>query len=269
MEFSLENLVLKPLLVMLLEMLKWMLSLVSLLGAQFFEHELVQSILMLFQYVMYGMCVIGIIFALVDYVMMYIDGKVPIFTRVFGNIVRGFIAAMWMQKLMQLGYEVCYFLMQQIIQTPIGFDAIFSSEKMTELFDLGPGNTLIDFMISVFLVVVLVNLLIQLFERNSIFLLHQCAGVFYIVGICRGQHYLLAEWIRQGLKLCFLNFMQIVFFYVALSLLDTPTTIVFGLGMLVAAIRLEKILEQLLQLKSTHPHIYQGAQVAFKRSATL
>lgn len=266
--FSFENLILKPLQKMLSDMLKWVLNILSSLSSDFFKLSVIQSILDLFQYVMYAMFILGVLFSLIDFITAYMDGENPSVFTIVKNVGKGLFTALFMQKVMQLGYEVIYNFAAILLKGTKNIDNLFSLTNLSRLFHFQSSETLIGLCITIFLIVVLLCLLFQLLERNGMFLLYQCTSVFYIIGICRGYESLFSQWLKQGFVICFINFVQILFFIVGLTFLKNEATLLIAVGMLVSSLRVEKIMRYLSvteRWQKKGESLVNGASDAFKQ----
>lgn len=267
--FSFETLILKPLLKMLIQVLQWILPLFQQLNQTFFTLDIVQSILALFQYVMYAVFVLGVMIALIDFVTLLFDGGRPSLLSLVKNVGKGLFVTLFMQKLMQLAYMCIYSLSQSIFRLNTTVTQMFEQKQLAQLFHFTESDTLIGIIVIGILITIFMIMFLQLLERNGIFLLHQCMSVFYIIGICRGVDDMFSMWLRQGVALCFIHFVQILFFVVGLAFLNYPDVVFFAIGLLLVAVRLEEMIFSLTlfnDLKPSHLSMMRSGTSAFLRS---
>lgn len=243
MEMSFESLILKPLLEMLFRVLYWLLQLFQLFGQSFFTIEIVENILLLFQSLMYGIFVIGVLLALIDYVVLYLDGSVSSFFSVGKNIGKALIITLCIQKLMLLAYESILFLSRRFLHFEIKGESLFSLEKLATLFQFQVADTLIGIFLVLTFIFIFAKILLQIIARNGLFLCFQCTVIFYIIGICRGRENVFSSWLIFGLSLCFTHFVQILFLSVALVYFTDAKMLILSCSLLLAAMQIEKILE--------------------------
>lgn len=270
-EFSLDTVVLKPLLVMVVEMLKWTIRLFPNVGAGFFELSIIQQVLVFFQYLMYGMFVVGSILAIIDFVVSYFDGVNPSVMTTIKSIATGLFAALFMQKIILLAYETIYFLTQKLLLIQ-NSDDLFSQQKIAESFHFQANNNMIGLVVVIILICLILGVLFQFLERNGLFLLHQCTGIFFIISICRGYETAFSTWLKQGMILCFMNFMQMLFFVVALLFLQQAATALVAIGLMLTALRIEKVfmlLPAMSRVSFKQNSMIQAATTAFKRSVVI
>lgn len=271
-DFSLDAIILKPLFTMFLEMLKWSIQLFPNVGGEFFSLTIIQKILAFFQYLMYGMFIIGSLLALIDFIVSYIDGAHPNAMTTAKSICKGLVAALFMQKMVLLSYEAIYFLTYRFFLLQNEISDIFSQQKIADTFRFQANNQMIGLIIVLILIFLILNILFQFLERNGLFLLHQCTSIFFIISICRGYETAFSTWLKQGMVLCFMNFMQMLFFVVALVFFQQATTAFIALGLMLTAYRIEKVLTFLPMMNRITFKQYavvQNAKEAFNRSTSL
>lgn len=245
-EMSLEHLILKPLLDMLFQMFQWSLQMFDVVGQTFLTLDVVRDVLMLFQYITYAMFVIGVLFALIDFVTLYLDGFQPQIFPVLKNIGRGLFMTLFIQRIMQLMYEVVHYFMRMLIHTKKESAFTLTIEDITKVLHFQHTDVLIGVFVMSVLITLFIGVLFQVLERNGFFLLHQCVVVFYIIGICRGAENVLSAWLQQGIMLCFMNFIQLLFVGIAIAMLQNGQLLPLGIGFMLAALRIDRYLKLLL-----------------------
>lgn len=250
--FSFETLILKPLLEMLVQLLGWVLRLFQSLNNNFLEQDIVKQIIELFQYVMYAMYLVGILLALIDFVSCYLDGSQPHLLNLVKNVGKGLFITLFMQKIMQLAYEFVYYLSTAFFHFEQVTKRLNETNELSQIFHFKDSTALIGVVVVSGLIIIFVMMLFQLLERNGMFLLHQCMGIFYIVGVCRGTDMIFSTWIRQGIALCFMNFMQVLFFVVGLMMLYYPDVMLFAIGILLVSIRMDKMIAPFILADRAH-----------------
>lgn len=271
-DFSLDALVLKPLLTMLLEMLKWSIQLFPNVGGDFFSLAIVQQILIFFQCLMYGMFIVGSSLALIDFVVFYIDGEKPSAMATMKSICKGLFAALFMQKIILLAYETIYFFTQKFLLIQSDVDEMFSQEKLAEIFHYKVGNQMIGLVVVCILTFLILSIFFQFLERNGLFILHQGTSIFFIISICRGYETAFSTWMKQGITLCFMNFMQMLLFVIALVFLQQSMTSFVAIGLMFTAYRIERVVAWLPIMQRTSLKQYtiiQTAKDAFNRSSLI
>lgn len=243
-DFSLEGLILKPLMGFLLTALQFVYKMFAEFSTNFFQLSIINKTLELFQYIMFGMFVIGLTLSLIDYATDQIDGNNPNAFNLLINNAKALFVAMFSQKLLLLLFEIAKFFT----------DLIFKLEKETKLFTennlrvsmgMDSGTIVFIMLLAIILVFVLfVIIMFQYLERNGMFLLHLGMTCFYIVSICRGYTDPFTQWTKQGIAICFANTFQMLCLVLGFALFETPLTFLLGVGLFITASKTDRVMQQ-------------------------
>ncbi len=207
-----------------------------------FKNNIVDNVLQLMEYVGWILFAIGILFAIVNMYIAYLESETINLHLLILNIFKGLIAILFLKagaiRIFELSITIND-LVSKITTTPNyqkSLDNIVS-QMTTESFSLLWG-----FFIIIAVLISVVVCLIQILKRGGMYLAHIMVGYLYMFSIPSGNTEGFMDWCRQTVAIALTNVLQTALLYIGLSLIANDISKIFlGIGVIMAATKVEEI----------------------------
>lgn len=207
-----------------------------------FKNNIVDNVLQLMEYVGWILFAIGILFAIVNMYIAYLESETINLHLLILNIFKGLIAILFLKagaiRIFELSITIND-LVSKITTTPNyqkSLDNIVS-QMTTDSFSLLWG-----FFIIIAVLISVVVCLIQILKRGGMYLAHIMVGYLYMFSIPSGNTEGFMDWCRQTVAIALTNVLQTALLYIGLSLIANDISKIFlGIGVIMAATKVEEI----------------------------
>lgn len=207
-----------------------------------FSNNIVDNVLQLMEYVGWILFAIGILFAIVNMYIAYLESETINLHLLILNIFKGLIAILFLKagaiRIFELSITINE-LVSKITTTPNyqkSLDNIVS-QMATQSFSLLWG-----FFIIIAVLISVIVCLIQILKRGGMYLAHIMVGYLYMFSIPSGNTEGFTEWCRQTIAIALTNVLQTALLYIGLSLIANDISKIFlGIGVIMAATKVEEI----------------------------
>jgi len=207
-----------------------------------FDNQIVNSVLQLMDYIGWILLAVGILFAIVNVYISYIENESVNFHLLILNIFKGLIAILFLKvgaiRLFQLSITVNK-LIANITSTPNYQQSI---DNLSSTLDKAALGILWVIVIALIVLVSILVCLIQILKRGGMYIAHIMVGYLYIFSIPSGNMDGFMSWCRQTVAIALTNVLQTAMLFMGLSLMASDASKIFlGIGIIMAASKVEEI----------------------------
>ena len=207
-----------------------------------FENEIVNNVLQFMEYIGWILLAVGILFAIVNMYISYLESESMNIHLLILNIFKGMIAILFLKAGAIRVYALSTTindLVCKITTTPNYQQSLDNTATQIANASLGVLWTLI---ILIMVIVSILICLVQILKRGGMYLAHIMVGYLYIFGIPSGNMDGFTDWCRQTVAIALTNILQTALLFIGLALMATDITKLFlGIGVLMAATKVEEI----------------------------
>lgn len=207
-----------------------------------FSNNLVTNILALFDFIGLILLAVGILFAIANVYIDYLESDCINVHLLIINIIKAIVAYTFIRvgaiALYDLSNTINTYV-SQIVSTP-DYNTQLSTLN-TVLNNLGIGLiwTLLIGIVALFSVI---TCLIQIMKRGGLYMAQIIIGYLYIFSIPSGNTDGFFEWCKTTVAMALTNVVQIALLYIGMNLIANDATKLFlGIGVIMAAASVEKI----------------------------
>jgi hypothetical protein len=206
------------------------------------DNQIVVNVLNLFEYMGWILLTVGILFAIANVYICYIEnGTIDIHLLII-NIVRSFIAIFFLKagavRLFELSNTING-LISKITSTPN------YKENMTSFADiLGKIqlNILWVLFIGLIAIIGIVVCLVQIMKRAGMYIAQIMIGYLYLFSMPAGNVQDFIDWCRQTVAIAVTNILQTALLFTGMSIIASSGKSIFlGIGVILAATKVEDL----------------------------
>lgn len=252
------------------------------MGAELFDINWVQAIVLFFDYLAWALYVVGLVVAIFDTAINFQNGRGSI-KETGLNAIKGFLAASLFSTVPVELYKLAISLQSELTAGLTGSASNvgdLASEIVTTI--QGAGSTIAEVQSSdvltgmditmspillIFIIILMGYAVIKIFfanlKRGGILLIMISVGSLYLFSVPRGYIDGFVSWCKQIVGLCLTAFLQSVMLVAGLMLF--PDNVLLGLGLMLAASEIPRIAGQFGLDTSTKGNVMSavyGAQAA-------
>lgn len=252
------------------------------MGAELFDINWVQAIVLFFDYLAWALYVVGLVVAIFDTAINFQNGRGNI-KETGLNAIKGFLAASLFSTVPVELYKLAISLQSELTAGLTGSASNvgdLASEIVTTI--QGAGSTIAEVQSSdvltgmdittspillIFIIILMGYAVIKIFfanlKRGGILLIMISVGSLYLFSVPRGYIDGFVSWCKQIVGLCLTAFLQSVMLVAGLMLF--PDNVLLGLGLMLAASEIPRIAGQFGLDTSTKGNVMSavyGAQAA-------
>ena len=220
------------------------------MGADIFDLKWVDAVVELFELFGWGLLAVGIAVAVFDFAIDYQNGRGNIRTTCL-NVLKGVFAASLISTVPIALYKFCISL-QNTFASDLGILAsgehAYSIAQTCSRVLVGSfqknitQSGLFTLLMLIAFVYCIVVIFFQNIKRGGILLVQIAVGSLYMFSVPRGYTDGFVQWCKQVVALCLTAFMQTTLLY--LGLITFPTSMMMGLGLMLAAKEVPRIAQQ-------------------------
>lgn len=217
------------------------LTYLSKVSINLFSNDIVRSVLSLFNYLGYILLAVGVLFAITNVYLEYLEsGCIEVHLTII-NTLKAIIAVIFLQagaiELYDLSITI-QSLISNIISTP-NYNSVLTQVNSS----LGAEFSVI-WVIAIFLCVVvsMVVVLVQILKRGGMYMVQIIVGYLYIFSIPSGNTDGFIDWCKQTVAIAVTNVVQVAMLFLGMSLMANDISKIFlGIGVIMSAASVEKI----------------------------
>ncbi len=221
------------------------------MGAEIFDLKWVQATVHLFTLFGWGLFIAGVIVAVFDLAIEYQNGRGNVRTTML-NILKGFLACSLISivpiELYKFSITLQNTFANELSLLVAGTQAKSLADQsifvMGNVFSptIGANSGLFTLLALIAFAYCVIKIFFQNIKRGGILLIQMSVGSLYMFSVPRGYSDGFVQWMKQVIALCLTAFMQTTLLY--LGLLTFPTSMLMGLGIMLAAGEVPKIAQQ-------------------------
>lgn len=226
-------------------------SMMGNMGAEIFDLKWVQATVYLFTLFGWGLFIAGVVVAVFDLAIEYQNGRGNVRTTML-NILKGFLACSLIGIVPIELYKFCISLQNTFANELGSLVAATQAKSIADqsIFVMGtvfsPASAASSGLFYLLALIAFAYCVIKIFfqniKRGGILLIQMSVGSLYMFSVPRGYSDGFVQWMKQVVALCLTAFMQTTLLY--LGLLTFPTSMLMGLGIMLAAGEVPRIAQQ-------------------------
>lgn len=225
------------------------------MGAEIFEYDWVQAIVLFFDRLGWALFVVGFILAVFECAIAYQKGQGSI-QDVGLNLIKGFMAVSLFTTLPVKAYQFAISLQVLLSKGIAGTADVSIGGIAGEQISIINGLVL-NGVFLIFLLIMTGYAVIKIFfanlKRGGILLILICTGSFYMLSIPRGFYDGFIGWCKQIIALCLTAFLQTCMLVAGLMLLGS--NVLLGVGIMLAASEVPRIADRYGLDTTTHANV--------------
>lgn len=207
-----------------------------------FDNDIVSKVLQLMEYIGWILLAVGILFAIMNVYISYIENESVNFHLLILNIFKGLIAILFLKvgaiRIFELSITINK-LVANITSTPNYQQAL---NGLSSTLDKASFGILWFLVIAIIVVVSILVCLVQILKRGGMYIAHIMVGYLYIFSIPSGNTDGFMSWCRQTVAIALTNVLQTALLFMGLSLMASDISKIFlGIGIIMAAGKVEEI----------------------------
>ncbi len=249
------------------------------MGAEIFDLEWVQGVVILFTWLGWALYAVGVVVAIFDVAIEYQSGRANIKSTAL-NILKGFFACSLIGVAPIELYKFCISLQNTFAHN---LSTIFAGTRYMGLADVAstilgtvftatPINTnpLISLLTIIAFAYCIIKVFFQNIKRGGILLIQMSVGSLYMFSVPRGYSDGFVQWFKQVIATCLTAFLQTTILY--LGLMTFQDNMLLGLGVMLAANEVPRIAQQFgldSSMKFNAISVVQGTSSAINLTRTV
>ncbi len=212
------------------------------MGAELFNNEWVEAIVLFFNYFAWAMFAVGLVVAVFECAIESQNGRGSIKDTAL-NAIKGFMATSLITIVPIELYKFCISLQTTLLgdMTDLIGMGDMSISALDILVDLSMG-----IVITLVMIIMIGYAIIKVFfanlKRGGILLTQIAVGSLYMFSVPRGYTDGFTQWGKQTIAICFTAFLQTLILYIGLGVLQSQ--LLLGLGLMFSATEVPRIAQQ-------------------------
>lgn len=218
-------------------------SMINMMGAELFELEWIQAILLFFQYFAWALYTVGIIVAVFDMAIEMQRGKGG-FQDIGMNILKGFFAVSLFTVVPVELYIFCINLSDQLVTAIAGMSSspgklgVVAGMVMTN-FVMPGANVVVGIVFVILIGYAVIKVFFANLKRGGILLVLMATGSLYMFSVPRGYTDGFISWCRQVAALCLTAFLQTL--VLVAGLVTYNANMLLGIGLMLSSTEVPRI----------------------------
>lgn len=232
-------------------------SMINMMGAELFEMDWIQALLLFFTYFAWALYAVGIVVAVFDFSIEYQKGRGSI-QDVCLNAIKGFFAVSLFTVAPVDLYVYCINMSDGLIRAIGGLTD--SPGKLGAIAQMTLGtlsNPLKSVLVTIVFVILIGYATIKVFfsnlKRGGILLALMALGSLYMFSVPRGYLDGFTSWCKQVIGLCMTAFLQTLILIA--GLVTYNTNMLLGIGLMLSATEIPRIAQSFGLDTSSHVNI--------------
>ncbi|MCB2295889.1 DUF6045 family protein [Clostridium algoriphilum] len=207
-----------------------------------FNNEIVDNILQLMEYIGWILLAVGILFAIVNVYISYLENESINFHLLILNIFKGIIAILFLKVGAIRIFELSITINKLIANITTRPNYQQSLDNLASTLDKAAFGIIWFLVILLIVIVSTLVCLVQILKRGGMYIAHIMVGYLYIFSIPSGNTDGFMSWCRQTVAIALTNVLQTALLFMGLALMASDITKIFlGIGIIMAASKVEEI----------------------------
>ncbi|MCB2295444.1 DUF6045 family protein [Clostridium algoriphilum] len=207
-----------------------------------FDNEIVNNILQLMEYIGWILLAVGILFAIMNVYISFIENESINFHLLILNIFKGIIAILFLKVGAIRIFELSITINKLIADITSKPNYQQSLDALSSTLDKAAFGILWFLVIAVIVIVSVLICLVQILKRGGMYIAHIMVGYLYIFSIPSGNMDGFTSWCKQTVAIALTNVLQTALLFMGLSLMASDVSKIFlGVGIIMAAGKVEEI----------------------------
>jgi len=200
-----------------------------------FDNEIVNSVLRLMEYIGWILLAIGILFAIVNLYISYLESESINIHLLILNMFKGIIAILFLKAGAIRIFELSITINKMIAE-------ITTKPNYQQSLDKAEFGILWFLVIFIIVIVSTLVCLVQILKRGGMYIAHIMVGYLYIFSIPSGNTEGFTSWCKQTVAIALTNVLQTALLFIGLALMASDISKIFlGVGVIMAASKVEEI----------------------------
>ena len=207
-----------------------------------FDNEIVNSVLKLMEYIGWILLAIGILFAIVNLYIAYLESESINIHLLILNMFKGIIAILFLKAGAIRIFELSITINKMIAEITTKPNYQQSLDSLSSTLDKAEFGILWFLVILVIVLVSTLVCLVQILKRGGMYIAHIMVGYLYIFSIPSGNTEGFTSWCKQTVAIALTNVLQTALLFMGLALMASDISKIFlGIGVIMAASKVEEI----------------------------
>ncbi|HEY8889326.1 MAG TPA: conjugal transfer protein TrbL family protein [Clostridium sp.] len=207
-----------------------------------FSNNIVDNVLKLMEYIGWVLLAVGILFAIVNMYISYLESKSIDAHLLILNIFKALIAILFLKAGSIRVFDLSITINDLVCKITTKPNYQQSLDNVGNIIDKAEFGILWVLIILITVIVSIIVCLIQILKRGGMYLAHIMVGYLYIFSIPSGNIDGFTGWCKQTVAIALTNILQTALLFIGLSLMASDITKIFlGIGVIMAASKVEEI----------------------------
>jgi len=229
-----------------------------------FSNNIVDNVLKLMEYIGWILLAVGILFAIVNVYISYLESESINLHLLILNIFKGIIAILFLKAGVIRVYALSTTINDLVCKITTTPNYKQSLDNVSSGIDSASFGVLWVLIITVTVIISILVCLIQILKRGGMYLAHVMVGYLYLFSIPSGNTNGFMDWCKQTVAIALTNILQTALLYIGLALMSTDITKIFlGIGVIMAASKVEDIAGK-YGMSTSSGMSFKSASKAFK-----
>ena len=210
-----------------------------------FDNEIVNDILQLMEYIGWILLAVGVLFAIMNVYIQYVENESINFHLLILNILKAITAILFLKVGAIRIFELSITINKMVADITGKPNYQKSLDTLASTLDKAAVGIIWTLIISVIVLVSVLVCLVQILKRSGMYIAHIMVGYLYIFSIPSGNTEGFTSWCKQTVAIALTNVLQMALLFMGLSLMASdPTKIFLGIGIIMAADKVEEIADK-------------------------
>lgn len=210
-----------------------------------FDNEIVNDILQLMEYIGWILLAVGVLFAIMNVYIQYVENESINFHLLILNIFKAITAILFLKVGAIRIFELSITINKMVADITGKPNYQKSLDALASTLDKATVGIIWTLIISVIVLVSVLICLVQILKRSGMYITHIMVGYLYIFSIPSGNTEGFTSWCKQTVAIALTNILQMALLFMGLSLMASdPTKIFLGIGIIMAADKVEEIADK-------------------------
>lgn len=207
-----------------------------------FDNEIVNSVLQLMEYIGWILLAIGMLFAIVNLYISYLESQSINIHLLILNMFKGIIAILFLKAGAIRIFELSITINKMIAEITTKPNYQQSLDSLASTLDKAEFGILWFLVIFIIVIVATLVCLVQILKRGGMYIAHIMVGYLYIFSIPSGNTEGFTSWCKQTVAIALTNVLQTALLFMGLALMASNISKIFlGVGVIMAASKVEEI----------------------------
>ena len=210
-----------------------------------FDNQIVNDILQLMEYIGWILLAVGVLFAIMNVYIQYVENESINFHLLILNIFKAITAILFLKVGAIRVFELSIAINKMVADITGKPNYKNSLDALASTLDKAAVGIIWTLIITVIVLVSVLVCLVQILKRSGMYIAHIMVGYLYIFSIPSGNTEGFTSWCKQTVAIALTNVLQMALLFMGISLMASdPTKIFLGIGIIMAADKVEEIADK-------------------------